>query len=109
LRQKDTDARWTLKIGGKVRYREDGTSLPMIALSVFGYKSHISIDRRFGFIREMAATSASAAGGKVKQSCPSNTRALRGVLLSVRDGALRPGPQSYRTGLRQTQNAAPKS
>lgn len=59
--QKDIDARWTLKVGGKVRHREDGTPLPMIALPVFGYKSHISIDRRFGFIREMAVTSASAA------------------------------------------------
>lgn len=63
--QKDTDARWTLKIGGKVRYRADGTPLPMIALPVFGYKSHISIDRRFGFIREMAVTSASAADGRL--------------------------------------------
>lgn len=63
--QKDTDARWTLKIGGKVRYREDGTPLPMIALPVFGYKSHISIDRRYGFIREMAVTSASAADGRL--------------------------------------------
>ncbi|MFC6623821.1 IS5 family transposase [Novosphingobium panipatense] len=63
--QKDIDARWTLKIGGKVRYRADGTPLPMIALPVFGYKSHISIDRRFGFIREMAVTSASAADGRL--------------------------------------------
>ena len=63
--QKDTDARWTLKIGGKVRYREDGTPLPMIALPVFGYKSHISIDRRYGFIRGMAVTSASAADGRL--------------------------------------------
>lgn len=63
--QKDTDARWTLKIGGKVRHREDGTPLPMIALPVFGYKSHISIDRRYGFIREMAVTSASAADGRL--------------------------------------------
>tara|TARA_B110001454_G_scaffold209215_1_gene222493 strand:- start:15 stop:1004 length:990 start_codon:yes stop_codon:yes gene_type:complete len=62
--QKDTDARWTLKIGGKVRYRADGTPLPMIALPVFGYKSHISIDRHFGFIREMAVNSASAADGR---------------------------------------------
>ena len=55
--QKDTDARfrglhanhcraeaWTLKIGGKVRYRPDGTPLPMIAAPVFGYRSHIRID-----------------------------------------------------------------
>jgi hypothetical protein len=49
--QKDVDARWTLKIGSKLRYRPDGAPLPMIATPVFGYKSHISIDRRFGFIR----------------------------------------------------------
>lgn len=57
-------ARWTLKIGGKVRYRPDGTPLPQIALPVFGYKSHISIDRRFGFIREGTTTSASGADGR---------------------------------------------
>jgi IS5 family transposase len=62
--QKDTNARWTLKVGGKVRYRPDGTPLPMIAVPVFGYKSHISIDRRFGFIRESAVTAASAADGR---------------------------------------------
>ncbi len=63
--QKDTNARWTLKIGGKIRYRPDGTPLPMIALPVFGYKSHISIDRRFGFIRESAVTSAAAPDGRM--------------------------------------------
>ena len=62
--QKDVNARWTLKIGGKVRHKPDGTPLPMIAVPVFGYKSHISIDRRFGFIREAAVTSASAADGR---------------------------------------------
>ena len=63
--QKDTDARWTLKVGGKVRYRADGTPLPMIALPVFGYKSHISIDRRYGFIRAAAVTSASHPDGRM--------------------------------------------
>jgi transposase, IS5 family len=62
--QKDTSARWTLKIGGKVRYRLDGTPLPQIAVPVFGYKSHIAIDRRYGFIRESAVTSASDADGR---------------------------------------------
>lgn len=62
--QKDTDARWTLKVGGKVRYRPDGTPLPMIAVPVFGYKSHIGIDRRFGFIRGQAVTAASAPDGR---------------------------------------------
>jgi transposase, IS5 family len=63
--QKDVNARWTLKIGGKVRHRPDGTPLPMIAVPVFGYKSHIGIDRRHGFIREAAVTSASAADGRM--------------------------------------------
>src|SRR5690606_1811681 len=29
--QKAADGRWTLKVGGKERYRPDGTPLPMIA------------------------------------------------------------------------------
>ena len=63
--QKDVDARWTVKIGGKVRYRPDGTPLPQIATPVFGYKSHISIDRRFGFIRKAAVTSAANSDGRL--------------------------------------------
>ena len=63
--QKDTNARWTLKIGGKVRYRPDGTPLPMIAIPTFGYKSHIAIDRRYGFIRESAVTAASDSDGRL--------------------------------------------
>jgi transposase, IS5 family len=62
--QKDVSARWTLKIGGKPRHRPDGTPVPMIAVPVFGDKSHIGIDRRFGFIREGAVTSASAPDGR---------------------------------------------
>ena len=62
--QKDTDARWTLKVGSKVRYRGDGTPLPRAATPVFGYKSHISIDRRFGFIRQARVTSAAAPDGR---------------------------------------------
>ena len=62
--QKDVDARWTLKIGGKIQYRPDDTPLPQIALPVFGYKSHIGIDRRYGFIRMSKVTSAAAADGR---------------------------------------------
>jgi hypothetical protein len=62
--QKDVDARWTIKIGGKIRYRPDGTPLPQIATPVFGYKSHISIDRRYGFIRKAAVTSAADSDGR---------------------------------------------
>jgi len=78
--QKDVDARWTLKIGGKVRHRLDGTPLPMIAVPVFGYKSHISIDRRFGFIRESVVTSASAARRPATQApCQPGEHGLRGL------------------------------
>ena len=55
--QKDVDARWNLKIGGKIHSDKDGRPLLQIALPVFGYRSHIAIDRRFGFMRECAATS----------------------------------------------------
>ncbi len=73
--QKDIDARWTLKIGGKIRFDKDGKPLPQIALPVFGYKSHVSIDRRFGFIRECATTSASHADGRMlpRLVAPGNT------------------------------------
>jgi hypothetical protein len=70
--QKDTSARWTLKVGGKVRYRPDGTPLPMIAIPTFGYKSHISIDRRYGFIRGCAVTSASHSDGRMLKKIVSN-------------------------------------
>lgn len=65
--QKDTDARWTLKTGRKKKPADGGVrrSLPEIAIPVFGYKSHIAIDRAFGFIRNWAVTSASHADGKM--------------------------------------------
>ena len=62
--QKDTDARWTLKIGGKPRFRPDGTPLAPISTPTFGYKSHISIDRAFGFIRGCETTSANVHDGR---------------------------------------------
>jgi len=53
LRQKDRDARWTVKFT-KAKPREDG-SLPTVdlAIPVFGYQNHISIDCGFGFIRHV--------------------------------------------------------
>lgn len=38
--------------------------MPQIALPVFGYKSHICIDRRYGFIRGCMVTSAAEAAGR---------------------------------------------
>jgi transposase, IS5 family len=64
LRQKDRDARWTL-VFGKARLREDGTKHADIAIPVFGYKSHASIDRRHGFIRRWDVTDASRHDGRM--------------------------------------------
>jgi transposase, IS5 family len=45
LRHKDRDARWTVKFT-KAKPREDGSSPTVdLAIPVFGYQNHISIDR----------------------------------------------------------------
>ncbi|MCA8906675.1 MAG: IS5 family transposase [Rhodospirillaceae bacterium] len=61
--QKDIDARWTLKIS---KAKPDATGRKPgvdIAIPVFGYKSHIGIDRRFGLIRTWTVTDAAAHDG----------------------------------------------
>lgn len=60
--QKDTDARWTVKFS-KAKPKEDGTTPIDIAIPTFGYKSHISIDRRHGIIRKGLTTDAAAHDG----------------------------------------------
>jgi len=63
LRQKDRDARWTVKFT-KAKAKEDGSTPPVdLAIPVFGYQSHISIDRGFGFVRKWAVTDAAAYEG----------------------------------------------
>ena len=62
LRQKDRDARWTVKFS-KAKPREDGTPQVDIAVPSFGYKNYISIDRRHGLIRGWTATHAAAHDG----------------------------------------------
>lgn len=73
-RQKDTDARWTLKRGrvkpgpgregmegpepGKSERMAEGLVIP-----AFGYKSHINIDRRHELIRRWSVTHAAAHDG----------------------------------------------
>ena len=60
--QKDTDARWTIKTSqGKVD--ANGTVQRDIAIPAFGYKSHISIDVRHGFVRQQKVTDAAAYDG----------------------------------------------
>jgi transposase, IS5 family len=61
-RQKDTDGRWTVKFS-KAKPAGDGRPQIDIAIPAFGYKSHISIDRRHGIIRRAKVTDAAAHDG----------------------------------------------
>src|SRR5829696_962369 len=62
LRQKDRDARWTVKFS-KAKPREDGTPRIDIAVPAYGYRNHVGIDRRHGLIRRWTATDAAAHDG----------------------------------------------
>lgn len=62
LRQTDRDARWTVKFA-KAKPKDDGAPQIDIAIPFFGYKSHISIDRRHGIIRRGKTTDAAAHDG----------------------------------------------
>jgi IS5 family transposase len=62
LRQKDRDARWTVKFT-KAKPAEDGAKRGDIAISAFGYKNHIGIDRVHGLIRTWRATDAARHDG----------------------------------------------
>ena len=64
--QMDTDGRWTLKRG---RQQSDPgepheRSRSELVIPVFGYKNHLGIDRRHGFIRTFAVTDAAAYDGR---------------------------------------------
>ena len=61
-RQKDVDARWTIKRGRfkRTEANEMNAAGVEIAVPVFGYKSHAGIDRRHRFIRKWTVTSAAA-------------------------------------------------
>ena len=62
LRQKDRDARWTVKFA-KAKPKEDKEPQIDIAIPFYGYKSHISIDRRHGLIRRSLVSDAAAHDG----------------------------------------------
>lgn len=75
LRQKDRDARWTVKFS-KARPREDGVAQRDLAVPAFGYKNHISTDRRHGLIRKWTVTNAAAHdGARLKDLLDNNNTA----------------------------------
>jgi hypothetical protein len=70
-RQKDTDARWTLKFA-KARPTADGRPQPDIAIPSFGYKSTVSICRAFGFIRKGKVTDGARYDGRMLRDVVTN-------------------------------------
>jgi transposase, IS5 family len=75
LRQKDRDARWTVKYT-KAKRQEDGSKPRVdLAIPLFGYQNHISADRRHRLIRKWQVSDAAAhAGARLKDLLdPANT------------------------------------
>lgn len=63
LSQKDREARWVVKYSkAKVKNGEKAIDL---ATPYFGYKNHISTDKRYGFVRKFHTSDASCYDGKV--------------------------------------------
>jgi IS5 family transposase len=64
--QMDTDGRWTIKRGRQRSAAGDRQArvTTEIAVPVFGYKNHLGIDRRHGFIRSFTVTDAAAHDGR---------------------------------------------
>ena len=62
----DTDGRWTLKRGRRrpAEGRSSRRAQTELVIPVFGYKNHLGIDRRHGFIRSFTVTDAAAHDGR---------------------------------------------
>ena len=85
--QKDTDARWIVKFR-KAKLRPDGAEQVDIAIPVFGYKSHISVDRKHGIIRRQIVTDAAAHDG---------ARLREGLIDAANTGSEVWGDSAYRS------------
>ncbi|WP_264779059.1 IS5 family transposase [Gluconobacter sphaericus] len=80
LSHKDRHARWTLKFM-KAKRQDDGT-MPSsdLAIPFFGYKSHVSIDRKFRFIGKWKTTNAAASdGARLRERLLGKTNTASGV------------------------------
>jgi transposase, IS5 family len=65
--QMDTEGRWTIKRGRKRPADPSKPHEPIrseLVIPVFGYKNHLGIDRRHGFIRSFAVTDAARHDGR---------------------------------------------
>lgn len=71
-RQKDVHGRWTVKYS-KAKARADGTKPIDIAIPVYGYKSHVSIDRMHGLISCQINDAARHDGGQLREGLIART------------------------------------
>jgi len=79
LSHKDRDARWTVKFS-KAKARPDGSVPVDIAIPVFGYQNHVSIDREYGLIRRWDATDAAAyEGARLREGLLDKSNTARAV------------------------------
>lgn len=72
--QMDTEGRWTLKRGRKrstERLGHQERTATELVIPLFGYKNHLGIDRRHGFIRSFVVTDAATHDGRLLD--PENT------------------------------------
>jgi transposase, IS5 family len=74
LRQKDRDARWTIKYT-KAKPNQDSGARIDLAIPAFGYKNHLGIDRRHRLIRRWGVTDAARHDGALLSELidPNNT------------------------------------
>lgn len=61
--QIDREGRWTLKRGGKRPPKANERVATEFVVRCFGYKNHVTIDRRHGFVRRYRVTHATAHAG----------------------------------------------
>ena len=102
-RQKDTDARWTLKFA-KARLTADGKPQADIAIPSFGYKSSISICSTFGFIRKGKTTDGARYDGRMLRDVVTGDNTASDVWakgtkvpLASANGMFREGDTAYRS------------
>ncbi|WP_299823376.1 transposase, partial [uncultured Jannaschia sp.] len=77
--RKDTDSRWTVKYS-KTKARTDGSKPVDIAIPIYGYRSHVSIDRMHGVIRRQIVTDAAQHdGARLRGGLIQTANTARGV------------------------------
>jgi len=85
LSQKDRDARWVMK-HTKAKLKGEKRSID-IAIPYFGYKNHISTDKRHGLIRRFHVTPANCYDGKVFETLLDSDNTASSIFADTAYGA----------------------